>query len=445
MRNSDKHLSWLQQELPQWVQQGLIPQESASRLEAHYGLGQLPRRQTLLTVFAMLGAVLIGIGIILLLAYNWSDFSRPLRTAIALGLLLSAQLLVGWGLVRHPDSAAWKEGGASFVVLALGASMALVSQTYHIPGDLREFLLTWSLLSLPLVYLVQATLPGVLYLAGILAWYLHGLDSPQAPDLLFWGLLLLSLPWLLHLLRQDRQQPAAQFLLSALALVTAVGFCVTLSDTWLKSNWVLLLSGLSAVYYLAGSLLFDPNLRWHHNALRSLGSGGILLLSFALSTHWVWRELLEASEALPADFAWGSLTYLADQLWILLLPLAWLGAMLLTWREEAWRRLIWGGLPLLAGICLLFAHSNGLWLGLLLANLYLLALGVSSIMGGVQARNPGQASTGTLILALLILFRFMDVDLGLLGRGVAFILVGICFLVANLWLMRYLRQTEAQP
>jgi hypothetical protein len=35
----------------------------------------------------------------------------------------------------------WREGTATFLVFAVGAAIALIGQTYHLPGDLGSFLL----------------------------------------------------------------------------------------------------------------------------------------------------------------------------------------------------------------------------------------------------------------------------------------------------------------
>ncbi len=56
------------------------------------------------------GALLIGAGIILMLAHNWEDLSRPVRAALSFLPLLLAQGLAGWALVRRPESLAWREG-----------------------------------------------------------------------------------------------------------------------------------------------------------------------------------------------------------------------------------------------------------------------------------------------------------------------------------------------
>ena len=80
------------------------------------------------------------------------------------------QLLALWGILSGRGSTAWREGIAILITAAVAASIALVGQTYHIPGDLGAFLLTWMLLILPLIYLLEASAPCVVYLAGITAW-----------------------------------------------------------------------------------------------------------------------------------------------------------------------------------------------------------------------------------------------------------------------------------
>ncbi|HIE44273.1 MAG TPA: DUF2157 domain-containing protein [Candidatus Omnitrophica bacterium] len=51
----------------------------------------------------------------------------------------------------------------------IGASTALVAQTYHISSDDFNFLLYWVLLEFPLVYLMRASVPAIIYIIGITA------------------------------------------------------------------------------------------------------------------------------------------------------------------------------------------------------------------------------------------------------------------------------------
>src|ERR1041384_5500088 len=85
MRGADRSgIRWLQAELPELVACGVLSQETADALRQHYSSApsDSPRRIGFV-LSAVLGSLLIGAGIILLVAHNWDFFSRPIRCAIA--------------------------------------------------------------------------------------------------------------------------------------------------------------------------------------------------------------------------------------------------------------------------------------------------------------------------------------------------------------------------
>ena len=102
------------------------------------------------------GALLIGTGIIVILAHNWTQLSRPVRALLSFVPLLTGQALCAWTLLRKRQSLAWREGSTTFLTLAIGASLALISQTYQISGSFSRLLLAWTLLALPLAYLFSS-------------------------------------------------------------------------------------------------------------------------------------------------------------------------------------------------------------------------------------------------------------------------------------------------
>ena len=157
---SRKHVRWLYGQLPELVAGGVVEAETADRIRAHYGAEPAASgRRIALTVCSILGSVLIGAGLILLLAHNWRGLPRPIRTVLAVAPLLMSQALALWVLATGRCSAAWREGVGTFLTLAVGAAIALIGQTYHIPGDPGRFLLVWMLLALPVIYLLNAGLP----------------------------------------------------------------------------------------------------------------------------------------------------------------------------------------------------------------------------------------------------------------------------------------------
>ena len=150
MSNKDKR--WLMQETPKWVQAGILSAATAERLHAYYGAtGEHSGRRWAVIIFSILGAMLIGLGVIMVLGYNWDQLSHGMRGVISFVPLAVAQGLCVWMFRTGRRGAAWREGVGTLLVLAVGASLALIAQTYNLGGTWQEFTLTWMLLSLPVV------------------------------------------------------------------------------------------------------------------------------------------------------------------------------------------------------------------------------------------------------------------------------------------------------
>ena len=173
--------------------------------------------------------------------------------------------------------------------LAIGASIALVGQTYHIPGDPGAFLLTWMLLALPLVYLLEASAPAILYLAGLTSWagYVQDVGGHAVA---FWPLAALVLPHVWQSARRGRHTPRFVVLGWALSLCLCTATGITLERS-LPGLWIIVYAALLATLLLAGrsrhgretSLLFQP--------FFATGALGIPVLALILSWEWPWQEI----------------------------------------------------------------------------------------------------------------------------------------------------------
>ena len=158
---SKRSARWFLSELPGLVVEGVLDEATADRLRARYqGASAGSGARLAIIICAVFGALLIGAGVILLLAHNWEHLGRPARTVIAILPLLISQGLAGWVLVRRGESTAWREGSATMLALALAAAIALVDQTYHTGDDLESFLWRWSLLLAPLPWLLNSSSVG---------------------------------------------------------------------------------------------------------------------------------------------------------------------------------------------------------------------------------------------------------------------------------------------
>src|SRR3954447_26837806 len=184
---------WLRGELPGLVASGVITEETSRALAAHYPEpAKGSSRSLAFVLLAIIGSALIAGGIILLIAHNWDEFSRPVRSAFAFAPLLAAQALVLFVLLRRDGSPAWRESAAIFLVAAIGTAIAVVSQTYQIHGSIAQFILTWLFLGLPIVYVMRTTFGAAVYICGASTWLLHKDVYPrETSPLLFWVLLIL--------------------------------------------------------------------------------------------------------------------------------------------------------------------------------------------------------------------------------------------------------------
>ena len=439
MKNS-KHLQWLYQELPALMNAGIISAETAEKLRAYYGeIKEGNKSRIALIIFGVLGALLIGSGIILLLAHNWDELSHAVRTVLSLTPLLIGQLLAGWAILRKRESMAWRESTATFVMLAIGASISLIGQTYHLSGDFGKFLLTWMLLSLPFVYLLRATAPALLYLWGITAW--AGVRQSEAEHaLFFWPLAALVIPYFWQAVKVNRYSIRAIILAWGISLSLCVATGIVLEGA-LPGLWIIVYSGFFAVLFLAGSSYFGEAPTLWQRPFHTVGACGIAGLAFILAYEWPWREIGWKYFRTSPEFHFNAALFdYVLTMTLFIVTLYFLFRKTCAQQTATW---LFGVMPIVSLIgYLIVASGANTGLTLALFNLYLFACGLVVTINGIQAGRLGTVNAGMIILAALIVARFFDSELGFVIRGLAFILVGIGFFIVN-WIIA--RKISASP
>jgi uncharacterized membrane protein len=432
---------WLESQLPELVSSGLLTPDAAQAMQRHYQSSET-RSNLGFVLLAAVGSALIGAGIILLVAHNWDDLSRPVRSIIAFLPLILAQLLAIFVLWRRDESQAWRESVAIFDVAAVGTAISLISQTYQIQGSFADFLLVWLLLSIPIVYVFRSTLGAAAYIIGTVVWLLNkGAWSYNRPgEMFFWALLLLVLPYYAVMLRRDRTTHAFKTLSILLVLAVTIGLGVTVDfvKTDLES---IAFAGFFTATYLWGMTLEDDEGR-SLNVLSVLGAIGLGITAVVLSFDHTWhfRAMLDWS-AIGLE-GWAGI---AIQL---LFPV--LAILLAGWTY--WKRkkipysIAAAAMPLVAILAWMIAnlapamdrssatqYSRG---ASILFNAYALVLGIELLARGIRVGSIARTNFGLLIIAALALARFFDSDLSFVTRGVGFIAVGAGFLIANIIFFR---------
>lgn len=427
-----KAIRWLYRELPELINKGILTEVVASRLRLHYGKAESPnKRIVLFIVCGTLGALLIGLGIILLIGHNWEQLPRFFRAILSLALLAIGQAFAFWVLLKRPNSYVLGESSATFLTLMVGASIALICQTYNIPGDAGTFTLTWMLLIIPLVYFMKASLPAAIYLIGITIWSGSYWHNP-AMAVLFWPLAAVIIPHFIWILRKDIYTVRATILSLVMAICVAFGAGFGLEKIW-PGSWVIIYSSICAIFYSLGCQSFKNITTNWQRPLRLLGGLGILILAFIFTFRFSWQDIYSYYSR-----------FVGEPFSLPILPSAIVAIMIvsiavLLFYDNLWRGnlilSLFTALPLLsfAGYSL---RGRFTILPLVIFNIYLFVLGISCVAIGNRDNNLGTINIGMLILAILIMLRFFDSDINFILKGLAFIAIGSGFLATNVMLMR---------
>jgi len=425
-------MRWIVDEVDDLVAAKVLTPETGAALRRHYETKLSQEESGGKTVLlSVLGATLIGAGIILIIAHNWDDLGRPIRTALSLLPLLVGIALSLWTLLKRAGSTAWREGAGVAQCAGVAASIALVSQTYHISGELSDFLFTWLILTLPIPYLLHAVMPALIYLAGIAVW--AGAIEPKGSADVYWLLLAGILPFYNIAVRHESEGKSTAWLSAVLGLSMAFGLVCTVESA--PDLWIPAFSGLAGMYYLAGAIWFPER---RYNPLRVLGALGAGILAVLLSFKDVWAH----GAIVWSDIHW--------PVYALAVGLPCASFALLAWalqRKENFNVYV-AALPIVA--CLAFGLDTVLLQGpdaklivSIVFNIYAFVLAMGTAFRGLQQRAFATLNGGLIIFTALIISRFVDSEYSIVARGIAFVVLGCLMLGANFWLLKAKREANS--
>jgi len=440
---SKEREAWLRSELPGLVAEGIIDEATAERLKARYpGVSEGDARKALLTVFAAIGASLIFLGVIVLMAFNWDAIPRAVRVACALVPLALAYAFAIWVHLKKADRAAWREPAALAAILGFTACAGLLSQIYHSGGAVQDLILLSSVFALPFIYVLRSNAGTLVYLGAITGWAaLVQWDDGHA--LLYWPLFAAILPRLVLALRKDRYASGSAYLGWIASLSLFVGMGVSLEKT-LPGLWIVAYAGLFACLRLVGILWFDEAPRRGSDPFGSAGFIGGYVLAFILTYNWPWEDV--GWQYMRTDEGHQAIAGIADYVLSGGLVAAFGALAFLAVRKRRFSALPEAAVALAIVASYVLSASTGadeaaLLIIHLLLNACLLGAGVFRVVHGYRAGSLGEINLGTLVLCVLICLRFIFVDCffdDMIVRGLILIVLGGAFLAGNLVLSKKL-------
>ncbi|MEI6680798.1 MAG: DUF2157 domain-containing protein [Mariniphaga sp.] len=417
----------LLKELPELVSANIITAETARQINIYYQKKHesSPNRQLL--IFGILGAILIGTGLLFIVANQWDQFSQFTKTTCAFLLLIVPQLFGGYVLLQKKEKIVWRESAALLLFFAVGANISLVSQIYHINGEASTFILSWMILILPLVYLLDASALSLAYLFMSMIFGLTARGSGTFPheEYLFWILFALPLPRYYQLFLKN---PASvlQILHHWMIPLVLTQTLITISHgatMWMHPAYIFLF----AVFYFIGMQPFFKSRPLLQNGYLVVGFAGTIISLLVMSFKTTWKDL-------GADVNRPDLFISPEFIGCVLLFAL---ATALLYRQNISKKLTeWKltDVTYLLFLLLFLLGTAAVTVAVVLVNLLVLFFGMNLLKEGARQTHLGVINLGMIIIALLAVCRSFDSDLTFVVKGFLFVLVGIGFFAAN-WLM----------
>lgn len=438
--NNKKFLARLKKELPTWVERGWV-KSGAERAIFEHVASQGGGTRYLTYAFSLLGALLLGTGVITYFAANWGLIPKPGKLTILFGAMWAAYAAAGYFL-KDERSPNMGKSLLLFAVILFGANIALVAQIYHIDAHFPNGILLWSLGALLVAYLLRSQPAFIAALVLAIFWTHAETDWPRRE--VHWSFLLL---WAacLPLIYRTQWKPALHLALIGLLLWSLYSF-IPIASHWPSGEQLYLVQFYFLAYlalFLLGMLfatydrlasfavnvqryaifatlvnalvLTFPGLHsgkryWMHDTAREAASRNWIALMIAalilVAVLALWHRARTKPHGRPAYLVWGQ--------WLIAAILTLLLANLFLTGQH-------GGLVALAFNLLFFASL--LWL----------------LYAGMQREDRFMVNIAFVFFALVLLARYFDTFWTLLNRSYFFMFGGLILLVGG-YIMEHQRR-----
>jgi len=416
---------WLINEVDKWQDDSLIDNETGEKIKKQYELYRSFNINIFAILFAILGATLIVSGIGLISFYNWKTMPSVVKTIVAVSPLIISYIMSIYTLIFKTENRIWKESSAFLNVASLFFALGIIVTEFHFDMTLSQYLILSSILTVPVIYIMQAVSPLIIYYSAILLWGSLNISLSAAPILLL--LFLLGTGVIAFHIKRLGKTFRYNACISALA---GLPFMVLFSRM-LNGDEVLAAFLYSAILFAAR----DIKRGCLHFKLISVVVS--LLALVYITTSQAWNLYYEEFGGITLGILTG------------IMLLGSLAIEVFNTKENNYEfsyLLVLLGLSIIRYIwgCL---HLNSLVFQIILMALsiiiaLLVAIGFISL--GKAQKRVEIASVGFGIIALMVLIKIFEVNLFFLWRAVSFLVLGSISLVLVIFLAKGEKKEEIE-
>lgn len=418
--------------------QGLLHAPVNQKIQSYLDVENKAINKLYLTLMAIVGALFFSAGIFALIAHNWEAFGQHVKGALSIMPSLFALVIYYLTITKHDNSVSRIEAASLFLMLMIGASIALVSQVYHMDGDFDKFVIVWLTLSTPLFYIKRASGIAIIYL-GLACNFLFptimwSFFFPSDFALneryyFFWIFLFAFLPHFYLVLNKssNKQSFRAIYLgwITAITLIIALPFAVKAGFIW----WA---TGLLMLMYLIGKKYYAGNISSLGRPFQTMTLFFTYYNLLLLADKYTGEQVFELDE-LNKIGSWNAEQYIYFVLGIALTIIT--TYIAIKWRahEKPVNRYI-ALMPFFIvftyGVYMLFDYNvfDIRWLSQFILNLFILGFGINAMIMGRKNHNVLYMIYGLLLTCNLLWLRYIESDISFWLKGLIFIAAGMIYL-----------------
>ncbi|MDH4472729.1 MAG: DUF2157 domain-containing protein [Fluviicola sp.] len=422
-------------------QKGVLNAEANGQIQHFITSKNTSIGKLFLTLAAIIGALFISAGVFAIISHNWDDFPKHVRGVLSFVPSVVGLFFYYKAVFKHSKSTSWIEASSLFLMLMIGASISLVSQTYQLDGDFDKFITVWLILTLPLFYIARASGIAIFYLILSTKFLFPDIQydfiMPSGYSLnekyyLFWVFLAAFLPhFYLSLNRKaTRQSFRAIYLgwLIAIFLVITMPFAVKAGYLWWALTFIM-------AFYLVGKKYYRNNISALGRPFQTMALYHIFYLLISFSSEDFCDGMFRIDQL--RDLAnWNK-----EQLFFFfaaLLSLGGLTIVAIVWRVKNVtlnRTVVF--IPVLFGLsffafCLNeFFYVDLTWWTFLIFNIYVIVFGVNAMVQGNRSGSVLYMIYGLFLVCFLLWVRYFDMDVAFWLKGLFFIIVGLLFFLIH--------------
>ncbi len=394
---------WMRNEGQKWVEDKIITDEQLDLIVARYPDTNDKRKVT--GILPVLASILIGIGILSIIASNWGEISPLARLSLLIVIMLGFYY-TGERNLKNSNATL----GTSLNILGIisfGASIILLGQTFHLNAVDARLFVFWSL-------------PAVYYLFR------------DRHKLYFFLLFVLTVGGQLYSLNEFQ---SFSYLLLVIFLICIGGYVFLYPRTlesWLFTSGLSLQALMFVIvqdinflwFFLFGFALFTAGLWVEKKVFKQPFNrlGTLIGFGFAYGLYFMLTNDFSSDFELPAP-------YVFLPILIVILALSIIGKRRENLYMHAWELLIFVPFFYLVKV------ADPLLVGLV----YLLVMFVYSgfkLAQGYRNENRSQINFGIVLFLLVCLMGYFNLAWSFMPKSIFFLLGGILLFILNAFLQR---------